>query len=236
MDIDAIIQQITEQVYEKLQDRGSISDSKLAAPKCKEKLLYVCMRTNSNIQQIKTACEQARAGQYDVICVPQWFVQYASELLGDSKVKVGTVIGLPGGLTSSPAKYAEVQQAIVNGASTIIIPLNMKLCKSGQYDAAKNDLAEAMVPCKGKAQVMALVEAGELDENQLANVGALCASCGIEYVMLSGILGGRVTEAAVRKIVAQGIQAGIYGDVSQAGARSSYQQAGASCFTVVCSS
>ncbi len=236
MDIDAIIRQITEQVYEKLQDRENAPGEKSAFPAGAGKLLYICMRSDSNIQQIKSACEQAKAGRYEAICVPQWFVQYASELLCGSEVKVGTAVGLPGGLTSSGAKYAEVKQAVANGAAVVIIPLNMKLCKSGQFDAVRNDLAEAIVPCKGKAQAMALVEAGELDENQLAAVAALCSSCGAECMLLSGLLGGKVTQAAVRKAVSQGIEVGIYGGVSKAEARETYQQAGASCFTVVCGS
>ena len=175
----------------------------------KSKALYTFMDVDATIQRIKSVCESAKAGGYTTVVLPQWFVQYASELLGDSAA-VGTVVGLPGGMTSTYAKYAEAKQAVQNGARVLIIPMNMEYLAQSDFARAQNDLTEAMAPCKEKAKVYALIESGRLSPASLQKAAGACANSGVDCVLLSRVCGGHVAKeelnamASVKRI-------GIYG-------------------------
>ena len=139
--------------------------------------------------------------------------------------------GLPGGGTSPFAKYAEVKQAVVSGAEAILIPVNMQLLAAGDWGAAKNDLADAMTPCREKAVVYAVLEAGALGPDQLGTAAELCSSCGVDAVLLSAVTGGAPTEAEVRSVCGKGVCTGVFGGVTGT-LQAAYQRAGASCFAV----
>ena len=106
--------------------------------------VYYSLDPAAKIDAVKEACASAKAGGYEYICVPQWFVSTAAEALADSPVGVSTILSLPGGTTSSKSKYAEAKWAIVNGADLLIFPVNMTLCAAGEFDKAKGDLDSAL--------------------------------------------------------------------------------------------
>ena len=74
------------------------------------KKMYVHMEPQSTLDELKAACRRAAEAQCAAICVPQWFVAPAAEELKDTELEVLTIVGLPGGTTSSFAKYAEAKR------------------------------------------------------------------------------------------------------------------------------
>lgn len=195
-------------------------------------IIYSCMNPKSDIQTIQSICNASREKNYDAICIPQWFVSYASDTLKGSDVKIATVIGLPGGTTSTYAKYAETKQAIVNGASIVLIPVNMKLCASENYNACKNDLTEAMVPAKGKAAVMAVVETAGIKPSQLQKIAKVCMDCDVDSVLLSDVTGGRADLETINSLKEKGLKVGLFFSKPDSSDLDSYKNAGISCFVV----
>lgn len=226
MDIEQIIKRVSEEVYAMIRAEESSGAGKGVTGK--EQFVLSRMQPNMRIEEVKKACDDAKNGHVSALCIPQWFVTYAVEQLKGSNVRVATAVGLPGGSTSSFAKYAEVKQAVVSGAEAILIPVNMQLCAMAEWGAAKNDLAESMVPCKGKAAVYALLEVDSLSCDQLGTAAEMCASCGVDAVLLSAVVGGKVSDAQVQA-VKQKVCTGVYGGVTQS-TKTGYQQAGATLF------
>ena len=153
--------------------------------------IYISMNPNANIGDVKKECQTAKDGEYSYICLPQWFVSPAADELDSSKTDVATIIGLPGGTTSSYAKFAEAKQAIANGARLIIIPINMSLCEKGDFAAAKNDLSSALVACKTingckrGAKAAVLIDGADLDENSLKKAVELCSDLDVCSVFIA---------------------------------------------------
>ena len=153
--------------------------------------VYYSLDPAAKIDAIKEACGAAKAGGYDYICVPQWFVSTAAEALADCPVGVATVLSLPGGTTSSKSKYAEAKWAIVNGADLLIFPVNMALCAAGEFDKAKGDLDSALVACKtanGKKRGVkpaALIDGGELDAAGVRKAVSFCAASGVSPIFIA---------------------------------------------------
>ncbi len=153
--------------------------------------VYYSLDPAAKIDAIKEACVSAKAGGYEYICVPQWFVSTAAETLADSEVGVATILSLPGGTTSSKSKYAEAKWAIVNGADLLIFPVNMELCAKGEFDKAKSDLDSALVACKtanGRRRGVkpaALIDGGELDPDGIGKAVAFCAKAGVAPIFIA---------------------------------------------------
>lgn len=164
------------------------------------KIEYLALDPTAKIQDVREACETARNRGYACIAVAPWLVGTAIEFLEGSNVAVSTPVGLPGGATSTHAKYAEVREAVKNGASEVDVPLNMRLIREGRLDEARNDLNEATAPARGRARVKAVIEVGALNEEQkeAAIKTALC--CNVDYLTLSNVMGkGRVAAVDIDK-------------------------------------
>ena len=143
------------------------------------------------IDAVKDACAAAKANGCECICVPQWFVSTAADELASADTSVATIVGLPGGTTSPYSKFAEAKQAVANGADLVIFPVNMALCKKGDIDAAKGDLASALVACstvnarKRNVKSAALVDAADVDDAQLKKIVEFCLASGVCLVLVA---------------------------------------------------
>jgi deoxyribose-phosphate aldolase len=190
LELDEIIRKITEEVYEKMREGEALPATKESSA-LSGKIEYARLNPAAKIQDIREACETVRKKGYGSLCVPQWFVNFARESLEGCNVPISTFVGLPGGTSSTYAKYAEVKEAVKNGAGEVNIPVNMELIKKGKTDAAVNDLNGAKVPAVNKAKVAAVIETGSIDEQQLETAIGVALNCGVEYICLSGVLSSR---------------------------------------------
>lgn len=243
MELEELISRITDEVYNRLQTEGNpppggqrpsaarYPETAVRAGTVRAGVIGVCMDPKSTIKAIEAACDEAKSKHMELLLVPQWFTEYACSLLKGTEVEAATLIGLPGGETSSFAKYAETKQAVANGAKTVVIPVNMRLCKMGDMDAAKQDFAESLVAAKGKARVFALIEAGETGRVSLQDLARMCSSCGAECVLLSYLTGGRPNANDISAIAPSGTAVGLYGAIPDKSEYASYQAAGCAYFT-----
>ena len=188
MELDALIAQITDEVCRRMQlDEPGGPVGGLAA-----NIEYTLMDPRLRVEDIERMCDTAKAKNLACVCVAQWFVDLAKQRLAGSDVKVCTCVGLPGGNSATAAKYAEVKEAVKNGADEVDIPVNMELAKCNDFEELKNDLEEAMVPAKNKAAVKAVIELGQLNDDQLEkNRTGLYTVAGVDLIAVSSILSGK---------------------------------------------
>jgi len=148
---------------------------------------YIFSNPALTTDDVHRMCETGKSKKLAAICIPQWLVAYAKQQLLGTNVKVSTPIGLPDGASATAAKYAEVKEAVKNGADEVNIPLNMDLIKKGDYLAAKKDLEEAIMPAKGRTSVKAVVESG-ITSQQMMSVIDIVKTSGVSFLTLSTIL------------------------------------------------
>lgn len=193
MDLDTLIAQITEEVCARIQ--GNIP-SPAAAPRSTDLSAHIEYTFNSpavTTDEVRRMCETAKNKRLAAVCVPQWLVAFAKEQLFGSDVKVSTPIGLPGGVSATEAKYAEVKEAIKNGADEVDIPLNMDLLAAGDYEAVKKDLEEAMMPAKGLVCIKVVVESAA-GPQQLAAAVDIAQKSGANYLTVSTVTSQRALD------------------------------------------
>ena len=88
---------------------------------------HTILKPTTVLAEIEKVCPEAKEYQFAAVCVPPLFVKKAKEFLGDSGVKVATVIGFPFGYSAIEAKVAEIVLAMVDGADELDMVLIFQL-------------------------------------------------------------------------------------------------------------
>ena len=228
MNREVLIEAITREVYRQLQEQGE-SDPTLHQG-C---IFMVNMNPDMRVQEVERLCAIAKRQKKYGVCLPQWFVGKAKEELEGTNLMTAPVVGLPGGGTSTPAKYAEIKQAVKEGAKAVFVPVNMEFCTRGMVPEARKDLAQCLTAAKGKASTAALLEVKDLSMGRIEEMAEACIGGGADLVMLSCVTGGSVRLDSVRKLKERGIRVGVYGGTSQPGRLEEFCQAGADWVTAV---
>jgi deoxyribose-phosphate aldolase len=126
------------------------------------------LRPEFTVQDVRDGC--AVAAKYDVasVCVRPCDVPVATELLRDTTVLVGTVIGFPHGDSPTAVKVAETELAVAQGAVEIDMVINIGWLRSGAVSAVETEIKE-IVAAAGPASVKVILETAYLtDEQKLA--------------------------------------------------------------------
>lgn len=188
MDLETLIAQITDEICARIQGNAPQALSGPKPTDLSAHIEYTFSNPAVTTDEVRRMCEKAKNKKLASVCVPQWMVAFAKEQLFGSDVKVSTPVGLPGGMSSTAAKYAEVKEAVKNGADEVDIPLNMALLANGEYEAVKKDIEEAMMPAKGRICIKAVVELGLLPQQMAAAID-IAKKSGVEYLAVSAITG-----------------------------------------------
>ena len=226
MEMEELIRQITDSVVEKLKNEQKSVLPERAAPGIPEgseglrKIFdYTRMDAELPLKEAEAVAGLAKARSYRSVCLPQWLVaSIAGISMGDTLLT--TIVGLPGGKAMTQAKYAETKIAIQNGASGVVIPVNMELLANGIKEEAKLDLANAAVPAEGTGSlVIALVELGDISEERVFDALSIAESAGADEIRLSWILSGRPAdrEFITRFIRSSGLPVSVVGGISREG-------------------
>jgi deoxyribose-phosphate aldolase len=91
-------------------------------------------------QELEDGCKIA--AQYEVasVCIKPYAVQRAAELLRDTGVLVGAVIGFPHGNSATESKRYETELACRDGAAEIDMVINIGKALSGDWDYVERDV------------------------------------------------------------------------------------------------
>lgn len=98
---------------------------------------------------------------------------------------VGTVIGFPHGATSSAAKVAEAEQALVDGAAELDMVLAIGRLRAGDVEAVTRDIAAVVEAAGGRAVVKVIFETALLDDGEKVDACRAAADAGADYVKTS---------------------------------------------------
>lgn len=166
----------------------------------KDYIEHTILRPDTTREQVARLCDEATAFQMAAVCVPPYFVRYASELLAKSKVKVVTVVGFPLGYSSIPGKIEEAKKAIEDGADEIDTVMNIAAFKSGDFAQVKDGIESLCTLCRLKNKVLkVIIETCLLSDEEIVQACQICAEAGADYVKTStGFNGEGAKEEHVR--------------------------------------
>ena len=91
-------------------------------------------------EELRTGCELAKKYQVASVCIKSYAVKMAVELLKDSGVEVGTVIGFPHGNSSIEIKVREAELAGAEGATELDMVVNIGKVLSRDWNYIEQEI------------------------------------------------------------------------------------------------
>ncbi|MFA4015250.1 MAG: hypothetical protein RUDDFDWM_000328 [Candidatus Fervidibacterota bacterium] len=144
-------------------------------------------------EEIERGCMEAvRWGFACVFVLPCW-VKFASKLLYEGSVAVGTVVGFPLGGNESSVKAFETKKAIHDGASEIDMVINIGMLKSGNDEAVIDDIKAVVEAAREASEnvgskaplIKVILETGYLSEDEIRRACELAMASGADFVKTS---------------------------------------------------
>ena len=154
-------------------DLAHLIDHTLLKPYC----------TQTDVEEV---CKEALEHQFAAVCIPPYYVKDAKGFLGQSNVKVATVIGFPSGYSALAAKIEEIKRAIGEGVDELDVVINLCAVKNADWNYVKNELESLTTAChmRGKT-IKAIIESSLLTKEELLKVAGTCAVVGVDFVKTS---------------------------------------------------
>lgn len=138
-------------------------------------------------EDLRRECNVAM--KYDVasVCVKPYAVKQAVEILKDSDVQVGCVIGFPAGNSSIPVKVFETGNACNDGAVEIDMVINIGKALQGDWAYIENEIGAITATChKNNAIVKVIFETDYVsEEKDIVTLCKICTKAGADFVKTS---------------------------------------------------
>jgi deoxyribose-phosphate aldolase len=197
-----------------------------------ENTAYSYLDPAATIEDIEIFCRDAKMQKATGITVPPLFVRKAKELLGDTAVKISTVIGFPLGWSVIESKVAESVLAIIDGADELEVVANITAIKNNDWQYLAKELNTLLtVVRKQQKQITIVLEAVQIDKEDITRCCDLYGAAGIDCLGLSTGFVDRLpsfeTVRSVRHQLADAVSIKISGRSLDKTSIEDYRQAGA---------
>lgn len=142
------------------------------------------LKATATSDDIKTLCDEAIKNKFRSVCIHPSYIPIAKDFLGDSPVKVVTVIGFPLGMNTSLIKSKETENAISMGADEIDMVINQGKLKDAAYDNVFFDINK-VVKTAGSIPVKVIIEACNLTTEEKIMACLISEAAGVKFVKTS---------------------------------------------------
>jgi deoxyribose-phosphate aldolase len=133
------------------------------------------------------------------VCVNPTHVRFARGQLGNTPVKLITVVGFPLGANTQTVKIYEAADAVARGADEIDMVMNVSAFLHGYYDFTGKEISEIAKAADGRP-VKVIIETGLLTDEQKGRAAVIAVSAGAAFVKTSTGFFGGATEKDIRLI------------------------------------
>ncbi len=137
--------------------------------------------------ELREGCQTAARLNVATVCVKPYAVARAAELLADSSVGVGTVIGFPHGSNASEVKAFEAQVACRDGAVELDMVVNIGKVLDEDWQYVRDDIQAVLkVAREHQAVLKVIFETDFVTSDSLkSRLCEICDELGVDYVKTS---------------------------------------------------
>lgn len=190
---------------------------------------HTTLSASATEAEILQLCKEALKYNFYAVCVNSSYVAIAKQALGDSKVKICSVVGFPLGAMSTDAKIFEAKNAIEQGATEIDMVLNIGRLKSKNHLAVLKDISDVKRAI-GTTTLKVILEISELSKNEIVKACEICIDAKADFVKTStgfSKSGATLTAAKImKKTVRNQLQIKASGGIRDAETAQKYIDAG----------
>lgn len=136
-------------------------------------------------------CEVAKKYHVASVCVKPYAVKQAAEILKNSDILVGCVIGFPAGNSAIEVKVFEAEKACRDGAVEIDMVINIGKALQGDWNYISEEIKAVTDACHRNSAIVKVIFETDYITNE-ADIVKLCRICtevGADYVKTSSGFG-----------------------------------------------
>ena len=131
--------------------------------------------------EMKEFLEKAKELNFHSVTVSPTYVALAKEILADSDIKVGSVVGFPLGFEDTESKIAETEELLKKGADEIEVVINLSYLKDEKYSLLENEIKQ-IKEVMGDKVLKVIMESKALEDYQKANAAKVAEKSGADYI------------------------------------------------------
>jgi len=147
---------------------------------------HTYLKPDCSTADVKVLCTEALHHGFKSVCIPPYYVFQAKKLLGESSVKICSVIGFPMGYSTTGAKVEEIKRACNDGVDELDVVVNIAAIKNNDWNAVSNDIeSTTMISHLRGKKVKLIIEMGLLEEDEIVKVCELAIKSGVDFVKTS---------------------------------------------------
>ena len=125
--------------------------------------------------------EKARELNFNSVVISPTYVTLAKEMLKDTEIKVGSVIGFPLGFEDTDSKVAEAKALLDKGVDEFEVVINLSHLKDEKYDLIENEI-RLIKEAIGEKILKVIIETKALEDYQKANAAKAAEKAGADFV------------------------------------------------------
>lgn len=145
---------------------------------------HTLLKPQATKADLAKLCTEAMEYDFKAVCVNPCNVAYCAELLGNSNVKLASVVGFPLGASIPSIKSAETLMAIEDGANEIDMVINIGALKDKKYDLVEADIKAVVQSAEGNT-VKVIIETCLLTNKEKIKACELAKAAGAHFVKTS---------------------------------------------------
>lgn len=149
---------------------------------------HTLLKPEATEGDVAKLCAEAVEYGFASICINPCFVPIAKQLLGDSDIKVCTVVGFPLGACRPEIKAYEAEVAVQEGAKEVDMVINIGLAKDKKYDELESEIRRVTETVKAidpEVIVKVIIETCLLTDEEKVLVCERALATGADFVKTS---------------------------------------------------
>ena len=148
-----------------------------------EKCDHTLLRPDATWEQVRQLCDDGLAYGVASVCISPCHVAAASAYLG-GRLPVCTVVGFPGGASSTAVKCFEAAEAIGDGADELDMVANIGWIKAGMFREVRDEIMEVKRIC-ARHILKVIIETCLLTEEEKVEMCRVVSESGADYIKTS---------------------------------------------------
>ncbi len=153
----------------------------------KELASLICYTNLNNMiteDEMKEFLEKAKEMEFNSVVVSPTYVPLAKEILADTNIKVGSVVGFPLGFEDTEIKVCEAKELVKKDVDEIEVVMNLSYLKDEKYELLENEIRQ-LKEVAGDKILKVIIETKALEDYEKANAAKVAENSGADFVKTS---------------------------------------------------